>query len=244
LKYSYRLFTQGEVDDIAMELEVDRPTFTMCNDLPTTASLLEFAEAESLIARPGEPEYKEGFVVYDGNTPVAKIKNKKYMALFATIGGHNIFYVAKTLVELYFSGGIDDVYPALSDELKNGCEYLKSVVHKLVVASQSATIGIREWHKVQNIQDKREARKQYAAKTQEYADTLGEDAPTFEKLLLKTFLLNNYEKVIAGEPTDIIEQIMIKLTVNNDYWKKLILSKLDPKMVAAHAAKKETDVVE
>lgn len=244
LKDSYHLLTQGEVDDIAMKLEVDRPTFTMCNDLLTTAALIEFAEAESLIARPGEPEYKEGFVIYDGSVPVAKIKNKKYLALFATIGGHNIFYVAKTLVELYFTGGIDDVYPALSDELKNGCEYLKSVVHKIVVTAEYSTVGIHSWHNTVRIQDKKEARKQYAMKTQEYADTLGEDAPIFEKSLLRTFLLNNYEKIVAGEPTDIIEQIMLKLTVNNDYWKKLILSKLDPKMVAAHAAKKETEVVE
>lgn len=71
----------------------------------------------------------EGCVVYVANRPVAKLKRRDYLSKHGIMTG-NPRHVAKCLVELFFIGGLDDVYSTLHDSHKNFTERLSAKVSK------------------------------------------------------------------------------------------------------------------
>jgi T4 RnlA family RNA ligase len=66
----------------------------------------------------------EGFVLYLNSYPIAKIKNRKYLALHHIMTGDSK-YVMKNLVRLFFTGKLDDVESELTDLQKEFLEKLK-----------------------------------------------------------------------------------------------------------------------
>lgn len=76
----------------------------------------EFVEKSSL-EEDRYGKWPEGFVVYRGGAPVAKMKNLQYLTLHS-VGGGDIKHSRNRIVEAYFEGKLDDFYFVLTDRLK------------------------------------------------------------------------------------------------------------------------------
>lgn len=63
-----------------------------------------------------EVQYKEGFVLYDGMTPVGKIKTSNYLALHH-VGGGDTAHSKNVLIDAFFAGTVDDIEKVLNDTL-------------------------------------------------------------------------------------------------------------------------------
>ena len=80
-------------------------------------------------------EYPEGFVVYDGLKPVAKMKNEQYLSLHHVSGG-DVLHTRNVIIDAYFASTLDDIYDHLTDPMKTFADSLKERVEDLFLQVQ------------------------------------------------------------------------------------------------------------
>ena len=119
--------------------------------LRSLEDVVAFVEEESTKAEQ-YGEYAEGFVAYENGRPIAKFKNERYMSLHH-VGG-DIGHSKNKIVDAFFLGHLDDVYPVLTDRLKGFADDLIKLYEGEVerVKEVGAKVG----------SEKFESRKEYA----------------------------------------------------------------------------------
>jgi hypothetical protein len=70
-------------------------------------------------------EYAEGFVIYDENGPVCKMKNERYIQLHHAAGAGDTRCTRNKVIEAFFAGNMDDLYPVLIPSMKEFADKLK-----------------------------------------------------------------------------------------------------------------------
>lgn len=151
--------------------------------IDTLVGLEEFAEAES-VREDLYGKVPEGFVLYNRNTPVAKIKNNKYLVYHRLCTG-NAGYTIRNLNEIIFAGNIDDFYGDLNDTQKIYIDNLRAFVRNL----QGETSKFCE-----TIAD--------GLSRKDFALTLEADEHLKH---FKGFFFMNYDKIVKGETPSISE---------------------------------------
>lgn len=71
--------------------------------------------------------YAEGFVVYNGSYPIAKMKNLRYLQLHS-VGGGDVKHSMNAAVDAFFTDTIDDIYDVLPEPTKVFVEALRAKV--------------------------------------------------------------------------------------------------------------------
>lgn len=129
--------TDQEVDELWLDMTEDgsnvkRPVMKFLSDL----NLNNFSEVVNWVEDQAEGsqygKYPEGFVIYRGGVPVAKLKNKKYLAAFHVSGG-NKGHAKNSIIDQIFTGNLDDVYAMMIPELQQFADKIKGQVVKLGV---------------------------------------------------------------------------------------------------------------
>lgn len=137
-------------DKIALRL----PQFVRPADrgLHSLEDVVAFVEEESTKAEQ-YGEYAEGFVAYENGHPLAKLKNERYLSLHH-VGGGDIGHSKNKIVDAFFLGHFDDVYPVLNDRLRSFADELVKVYEGEIerVKEFGAKVGSKKF----------EARKDYA----------------------------------------------------------------------------------
>jgi len=82
-------------------------------------------------------EWPEGFVIYEGGAPVAKMKNSRYVELHA-VGGGDLKHSKNRIVEAVFNGNLDDFYVVLSDRLKEFANQVQAKVAATITDTMAA----------------------------------------------------------------------------------------------------------
>jgi len=72
-------------------------------------------------------EYSEGFVVYDRFGPVCKMKNSAYLALHHSLS--DAACTRNAVVDAFFKGSMDDLYPALPEQFQKFADKLKDWIN-------------------------------------------------------------------------------------------------------------------
>jgi len=86
-------------------------------------------------------EYREGFVVYDGLTPIAKVKTPRYLALHA-VGGGDMKATRNRVIDAFFAGALDDIWGVLHPQMQEFAEKLKTKVVTLTGEAIAASKNI------------------------------------------------------------------------------------------------------
>jgi len=127
--------TDQEVDDLCLEMmnegsNVKRPSLHFFYEFGWTSfkDALDWVEAQADNLSLGK--FPEGFVIYRGGIPVAKMKNAKYMAAFHVSGG-NKGHAKNQIIELVFTEKLDDVYSMMIPELQQFADTIKQRVANL-----------------------------------------------------------------------------------------------------------------
>lgn len=178
----------SELDRVALEdFHEKRPFRLKLSDLPLAEKTLEaleaFIEAEST-----DPKYgmnAEGFVLSKPE-PIGKAKNQRYLVLHRLIGGGDKGHTVNNLLDMFFTGIIDDFYSDLTQVQKNAIESLREKIAGINFKIESfiSSVNIRELD-----------RKSYALKVQEQVELkrfsaylfmryLEDECPTFTEWLL------------------------------------------------------------
>jgi len=97
--------------------------------IDTLIGLEDFAEQES-VREDVYGKVPEGFVLYNRNVPVAKIKNNKYLVYHRLCTG-NAGYTIRNLNEIIFAGNIDDFYGDLNAVQRDYIDRLREFVRNL-----------------------------------------------------------------------------------------------------------------
>jgi hypothetical protein len=118
-----------ELDEVAISFNEKRPISYSVKELgiDSLVGLEEFAEREA--ADPKYGKNSEGFVLSDGS-PVAKIKNAKYLSLHRVMTG-GTGYTINTLIDLFFNGQIDDFYADLTTVQQSFIDALKDEASRM-----------------------------------------------------------------------------------------------------------------
>lgn len=126
-------------------------------------------------------EWPEGFVIYANGSPLAKMKNTRYVELHA-VGGGDIKHSKNRIIEAYFHGNLDDFYVMLSDRLKAFADGVQETATAMInkVMGQIAT-----------------AQKGFYPDQKAYALMV---TSTFEGPF-RSFMFQNKEAVMAKDPT-------------------------------------------
>ena len=98
-----------------LDVRIPEQYFLYSYDIKTKEDLAKWVEANC--NDDADCSYKEGFVLYHNLVPIAKCKTEKYLVLHK-ISGADIGATRNNLIELFFAGGIDDVYETLVDSMK------------------------------------------------------------------------------------------------------------------------------
>ena len=226
---SFRVLTAGEIDVFAEALNVRRPRYESCFDLSKLSDLQAFVEKESepdILEIDPEVQYVEGYVIYASGTPIAKIKNKKYVTLHAIIGGENDRYVAKELATHFFSETLDDIIPALSDHHLAGVEKMKDVTREL--QCDVLKIATELAGRLQGIMSpsEKEAKKTYALWVQELTEKIKPPVQGW----VRGYFYQNFKIInegMVGDFTGHLQREMLRTRTNIDYWKEIILSEVE-----------------
>lgn len=124
--------TDQEVDDFCLQLmedgaNVKRPDLKFFYTLNFT----NFKDVEVWVETQADNsslgKFPEGFVIYRGGIPVAKLKNSKYMAAFHVSGG-NKGHAKNAIIEALFLGNLDDVYSMMIPELQQFADKIRERV--------------------------------------------------------------------------------------------------------------------
>jgi hypothetical protein len=89
------------------------------------------AWVEEQAIKESDIKFPEGYVIYRGGIPVAKVKNAKYLSAHSVSGG-NIAHARNAIIEATFVGNIDDIYPTMIPELQKYADGIKDKVGKLI----------------------------------------------------------------------------------------------------------------
>lgn len=92
------------------------------------AALEQWGEDLSLIG--GDIKNREGMVLYKNGIPLGKMKNTRYLALHRVMSG-SAGYTCKVLIDLFFTGNIDDFYADLTESQKAFIDSLKEYLRDL-----------------------------------------------------------------------------------------------------------------
>lgn len=213
-----RLLTHGEVDTTARKLGCRRPDFAFCNEFPTFDSLIEFAEKDALTTEPDEPEYKEGFVLYDDSKPIGKIKNKPYLLLHSIMGGHDSMFTIKNIVRCYFGGTLDDIYSALPEVLQKGADTLKQGFADLVAQLVAAVAEVNKQHCCSDYSEPKEEQKHYAQVVMKVVPELvGEYGRT-----ATGYFFQQKKDIVKGVLGNFSSYVQENCEKQMDYWKAVV----------------------
>lgn len=175
------------VDDLCLNLMLDgmnvkRPelTFFSQHDFKTFKDVANWVEDQADPSKLWYGEYPEGFVIYRGGIPVAKMKNAKYLAAFHVSGG-NKGHAKNAIIEAIFVGNIDDVYSMMIPELQKFADDIKEKVRALGVEVLEAS----KWIAKENC----DTQKDFALAVQKH----------LPNKLLHSFFYQNREAVLKGE---------------------------------------------
>lgn len=222
--YDCRMLTPGEVQYFADELGVRRPRFISCHDLPTMEKVKEFVEAEGQlegVEDDPEVQYPEGYIVYQGGIPKAKLKNARYLVLHSVMGGENDRYVARRLAEALFENALDDILAALSDHQIAGIDYMREALRELNNTAMQMATQLHDWLSETDL-DQKELRKEYALRIQE----LTKDLPTKPKGWVSGYFFRNFDKIrdgFLGEFTGHLKAEAQRTKDNLGYWRDYVL---------------------
>lgn len=178
--------TYQEMDDLCLEMmekgsNVKRPDLKFFYELGFTSfkDVLEWVEKQ---AEESDKygKFPEGFIVYRGGIPVAKMKNSKYLAAFHVSGG-NKGHAKNAIIQAVFEGNIDDVYEMMIPELQQFADSIKEKVGRLglEVMEVGKKLG----------KDKYANQKEYALAVQSHCTTK----------TLQSFFFSNKEVVLKGD---------------------------------------------
>jgi hypothetical protein len=199
--------TDQEVDELWLDMTEDgsnvkRPVMKFLSDL----NLNNFSEVVNWVEDQAEDsqygKYLEGFVIYRSGVPVAKLKNKKYLAAFHVSGG-NKGHAKNAIIEAIFIGNIDDVYAMMIPELQQFADKIKGQVVKLGVEILEVSREIGK--------ENCPTQKDYALAVQRYC----------HNRLLQPFLYQNKLAVMSGENINELFTTWIKDNYKRflDLWK-------------------------
>ena len=181
--------TDQEVDDLWLDMiedgsNVKRPVLKFLSELNLNnfSEVVNWVEAQAEDAQYGK--FPEGFIIYRGGNPVAKLKNKKYLAAFHVSGG-NKGHAKNAIIEAIFVGNIDDVYSMMIPELQQFADKIKGQVAALGVDVMEAG----KWIAKENCP----TQKDYALAVQKHC----------KNKQLHAFFYANKEKVLAGNATEL-----------------------------------------
>jgi hypothetical protein len=124
--------SSDEVDLIAEGFGEKRPHRLKVSELPLSAKTLEALEAY-VEAAAGDPRYglnSEGFVL-SNPIPLGKLKNQKYLVLHRLIGGGDKGHTVNVLLDMFFTGIIDDFYGDLTEIQKKAIESLRDKIRSI-----------------------------------------------------------------------------------------------------------------
>jgi hypothetical protein len=137
----------------------------------------EWVEAQASDRQYGE--FSEGFVMYDGGTPIAKFKNSNYLALHH-VGGGDTKHSKNVLIEAFFAGSVDDIEKVLNDHLTGFLANLRAwyADKRSALINEVADIAKGSY----------ETQKDYAMRVMKVSDKR-----------LSSFFFSNKDKVLAGK---------------------------------------------
>jgi hypothetical protein len=147
-------------------------------------------------------EYPEGFVIYHGLKPIAKMKNAQYVSLHHVSGG-DILHTKNVIIDSFFGGTLDDIYDHLVDAMQEFAESLKDKVSKQFLDVRKALKEIKG--------GTYETQKDYALAVQKYVDSK-----------YWPFFFQNKELILSGEEDDFdlfTKWISLHYAKFMDYWK-------------------------
>lgn len=179
----------AELDRVAVEdFNEKRPYRLKVSELPLAEKTLEaleaYVEAESC-----DPKYgmnSEGFVLSNPE-PVGKMKNQRYLVLHRLIGGGDKGHTVNNLLDMFFTGVIDDFYSDLTQVQKNAIESLRAKI---------ASFNFKVESFISSVNMKELDRKSYALLVNEQVELkrftaylfnryLDENCPTFTEWLVQ-----------------------------------------------------------
>ena len=138
-----------EIEDICLNMlqngfELRLPWRQQLYELPNVndlESLKIWVETKGIEAiETGDVERSEGFVIYSGSQPKAKIKNLKYLSLHSICS--DLKHSKNVVIERWFTGTIDDIFNDLPDSLKIFVESLELKVKSLIQTIRNASPNI------------------------------------------------------------------------------------------------------
>lgn len=142
-------------DGTYLSLEGDEARFICENAnvrLPVRYSFTELGistleEAKAFVEEakndPRFGEWPEGFVIYFGGRPIAKMKNTRYVQLHH-VGGGDFKATRNRVIEAYFDGNLDDVYGVLTDRMKAFADDLKEQVIRIESDVMAKVVEVQE----------------------------------------------------------------------------------------------------
>lgn len=74
-----------------------------------------------------EAEYREGFVVYDGLVPIAKLKTARYLTLHS-VGGGDLGRTRNGVIDAFFTDALDDIRGVLHESMLEFADSLQNKV--------------------------------------------------------------------------------------------------------------------
>jgi hypothetical protein len=72
-------------------------------------------------------QYREGIVVYDGMTPIAKMKTARYISLHK-VGGGDLGCTKNAVIDAFFAGSLDDIWGVLHESMQTFANKLRERV--------------------------------------------------------------------------------------------------------------------
>lgn len=146
------------------------------HDIKTKEQLVEWVEKNC--PDDADVQYKEGFVLYDGMTPVGKIKTSNYLVLHH-VGGGDTAHSKNVLIDAFFAGSIDDIEKVLNDTLVAFLAKLRAWYSekRSIIFNEVIDIAKGEYP----------TQKDYALRVQKISDKR-----------LASFFFTNKDKVVAG----------------------------------------------
>ena len=202
-KHYGQYLTDQSVDDFCLELmeagaNIKRPDLKFFYTLGFTSFKDVLAWVEIQAENPSFGKFPEGFVIYRGGIPVAKMKNAKYLAAFHVSGG-NKGHAKNQIIELVFQNKLDDVYATMIPELQQFADTIKQRVANL--GSEVIKAGI-------------EIMKGNYPTQKDYALAIQNKVVNKQ---LHAFFYSNKEQVLAGQNLSDLYTAWIK-----DYYKRFL----------------------
>lgn len=228
LSYDSRLLTMGELDLVASLLRVRRPRYFNCSEWKTLEDVKTFVETEGQLGAPEDDsavEFPEGYVIFLGGKPIAKVKNAIYLTLHSTIGGGNDRCVSRHLAEHFFNESLDDLVPALSEHHLAGIESLKREYGKL--KNIFSEVVKRVYEEVDKLdQTDASLNKEYALIVKKNAEQI-EGRPGG---WLSGFLFRNRQQICEGLLGDVAAHIKHETQRTRDnlnYWRDIVVEGIE-----------------